>query len=188
MGWTAYHVDKPINRKTECDKQNTWDEPNTSCRVLKSSMVGSVWYGACEFTDKRIDKSRIFGCVCLTYVDNKNYCNFGIKEIDETMGPCYYECPISVLDLLTPTDNSEAGTWRKQCREHVKAKNQKRYFLKNLPIGSVIKFNLNGKEVEARKCAPAYQFKYPWWSTGDLTYIKATHIPDDYYILEDGQK
>ena len=86
MGWTAYHVDSPVDRKYECNKQNTWDEPNTKCRVLKSSMVRRVWYGACEFTDKRINKTHVFGCVCLTYVDNKQYCNFGIKKLMKLWG------------------------------------------------------------------------------------------------------
>lgn len=34
------------------------------------------------------------------------------------MGPCESECPESILDLLTPTDNQYAIEWRGSCREY----------------------------------------------------------------------
>lgn len=40
---------------------------------------------------------------------------FGYKDIDETMGPFYYDCPNVILKLLSSTDNEYAKTWREKC-------------------------------------------------------------------------
>ena len=42
------------------------------------------------------------------------------KEIPETAGPCYYDCPQSILNLLSPCSEIEdyrdwAKEWRKKC-------------------------------------------------------------------------
>jgi len=43
---------------------------------------------------------------------------WGYKDIAETWGPNYYDCPLSLLDKATPTDNKHARTWRAQVREY----------------------------------------------------------------------
>jgi hypothetical protein len=46
--------------------------------------------------------------------------------MDETCGPYEKKCPLSILNLLTPTDNEWANEWRKQCRAYNKQQqNQK---------------------------------------------------------------
>ena len=42
---------------------------------------------------------------------------FGYKDMSEDMGPCEAECPVAILDLLTPTDREYALNWRRRCRE-----------------------------------------------------------------------
>jgi hypothetical protein len=37
---------------------------------------------------------------------------YWVKVIHESEGPAYHSCPISILDLLTPTDDPEAQEWR----------------------------------------------------------------------------
>ena len=184
MGWTSYNVPKPVNRKTECDKASTWDEERSSCRVLKSVMKGSVWYGACEYTNKTTGESKVFGCVSLTAVDNKEYDNFAIKQMDETMCPCYNDCPSGILKLLSPTENDYALKWRKACEAHNANENFRHKKLQSLPKGTVIQFCFqNGDKVEATKCSPAYQFKKTWWSTSDGRYVKKKDIPDDFLVV-----
>ena len=36
--------------------------------------------------------------------------------MSEDMGPCESECPLAILDLLTPTTDEYALDWRKRCR------------------------------------------------------------------------
>ena len=37
-------------------------------------------------------------------------------QLTETMGPCHYDCPASILDLLGPPGNEYAAKWREACR------------------------------------------------------------------------
>ena len=191
MGWSGYPVPIPVKRKAECDKANTWDEPNSSCRVLKSAMCGSVWYGACEFTNKKTGETKVRGVVCLTQVDNSEYCNFYIKEMDESMGPLYNDCPSDIIRLLSPTDNEFALAWRQKCLETVKSRLAKNKKLKRLPIGTIIEFKMNPtdmKPIRAVKRPPAYQFKSAWWEACSHDgYFKKKTIPNDFKVVAMGR-
>ena len=164
MGWTSYHathykwVGKGIkrsyvvDRKAECDAYFMEGLNRGYYDVLKSSMVGSTYYAAVKplkkygkddngneiVVDIPINEQRVFGIVFLTSTDSKDYFNFSYKEMDETVGPCYYDCPKGILDLLTPTDSEWANNWRAKCREQLE-KNKNPNALNNLPEDSVIK-------------------------------------------------
>lgn len=122
MGWTGIHADfyknGKVDRKAEMDHRWTQKESEDypQLRVLKSSMVGSVYYAAVELS-RNGKMEEVFGVTGLTSVDNNDYHNFSYKDIDETMGPFYYDCPVGILNLLTETDNEYALEWRKKCRE-----------------------------------------------------------------------
>ena len=57
------------------------------------------------------------------------------------MGPYESNCPKSILDLLSPTDNECANAWRQRCRENLEKKKDKDS-LNNLPVGSVIRVEM----------------------------------------------
>lgn len=97
------------------------------------------------------------------------------------MGPCYYDCPVSILNLLSETDSEYANSWRNKCKENNKRKNSSDC-LNRLPIGTSIKFLINGKEFIATKSAPCYQFKTNFWRT-ENGYISKKYIPENYEIL-----
>ena len=185
MGWTSYRVEPTykngkvfIDRKAECDSHFDKDK----CKILKSAMVGSTYYAAVAV------ENEVIAAVTLTRVDNKEYCNFAYKPMDETMGPCEDNCPKGILDLLTPTDSEYANDWRKRCYESLKKKRDPNA-LGNLPIGSVIKYRgYDGKERTLIKCDAAYQFKRPWWKVvGENKYVPAKHIPNDYEVIKKGE-
>lgn len=50
--------------------------------------------------------------------------DLGYKDMDESSGPLQYDCPVSILKLLSPTDNENTMEWRKKCYERSKKKNQ----------------------------------------------------------------
>lgn len=204
MGWTSYHVDKTykngkpfIDRKAECDKMFisdavSWKTHEVIGRyeLLKSAMVGSTHYAAVRktifATETEPESVKVFAAVTLTKVDNKDYYNFAYKNMDESMGPCECKCPKAILDLLTPTEYEYAREWRKRCYENLKKKKDSNA-LSNLPIGSVIKCTLNGKEIALEKHIPAYQFKRPFWKMIDeASYIQTKHIPNNYEIVKKG--
>lgn len=204
MGWTSYHVDKTykngkpfIDRKAECDKMFisdavSWKTHEVIGRyeLLKSAMVGSTHYAAVRktifATETEPESVKVFAAVTLTKVDNKDYYNFAYKNMDESMGPCECKCPKAILDLLTPTEYEYAREWRKRCYENLKKKKDSNA-LGNLPIGSVIKCILNGKEIVLEKHAPAYQFRRAFWKLVDkASYIPAKHIPNNYEVVKKG--
>ena len=133
MGWLFYDsvYFKPngqVDRKKEVD--NCFGEGYT---VVKSTMVGTVYYGAV----KKGATGEIFGYIVLTSSDLKGGYNFGCKSMDETCGPAESKCPLSILKLLTPTDNEWANEWRNRCRTYHKQQKAPTSF-KNLPVGTKV--------------------------------------------------
>ena len=178
MGWTSYHAthykNGKVDRKAECDAYFMEGLNAGYYDVLKSSMVGSVYYAAVkplkrynkanEIVDIPKEEQYVFAAVFLTSTDMKDYWNFSYKNMDESYGPCNYDCPKGILDLLTPTESEYANAWRKQCYENIAKKKNPNGFSK-LPVGTVIKvimpFDTNyfraGQEVKLEK-------RYKWGS------------------------
>lgn len=155
MGWTSYHATHykkgKIDRKAECDAYFMEGLNSGYYEVLKSAMVGSTYYAAVkplkkynkanEIVDIPKEEQCVFAAIFLTSTDMKDYFNFSVKEMDETVGPCERDCPKGILDLLTPTENEWANSWRAACREHHAKKNNPNA-LNKLPLGSIIQFTL----------------------------------------------
>jgi len=203
MGWTSYHAthykNGRIDRKAECDGYFMEGLNAGYYRVLKSTMVGSVYYAAVE-TLKRYGKKqpdgsrpiedipegerRVWAAVFLTTTDAKDYCNFSYKDMDESVSPFKSECPVSILNLLSPTDDEYANEWRARCRENA-ARKKSPDTLSNLPVGAVIRFTLHDGTVKVfMKHQPAYQFKRPfWYDRINNTYVPSRRIPKDYEIV-----
>lgn len=128
MGWTSIYVKelmynaktKTYNRKAFLDKEYTCENYEYKWEVLKSAMVGTTWYGACRRTNLKTGKSIVYGETILTAIDNME---FFWKEVSEDMGPYTIECPIGILNLLTPTENPYAQQWREKCKANAKYKN-----------------------------------------------------------------
>ena len=182
MGWTfqeaRYNINGKIDRKAECDSIM-----NDDCfRVEKSALIGSTYYAAVTRIAKYIDGKPIplpenerytFAVVCLTSIRSNDWCNFGYKDMSEDCGPFYYDCPKSILKLLSPTTNECALKWRSACVEKAEKKKNPNA-LGNLPIGAIIQLSDGTKLI---KRAPAYQFKTPWWYNAEKNcYKKKNHI------------
>lgn len=204
MGWTetgAIHYLKngAVDRKAECDGYFTEGLNAGHYKVIKSAMKGSVYYGAVmplkrvrrDESGKPIEDAQgwylyedvpegereVCGVVMLTYIRNKY--NFGYKLISETMGPFYYDCPRSVLSVLTATTDSSANEWRKKCYDNLAKPS-----ISKLPIGTEIQFVYNGQTITLRKSAPKYQFKTSFWMNDtNHTYFSKKRIPRDFKVL-----
>ena len=186
MGWTGYCAthyksDGAIDRKADLDHELFRFEKEDGHKLVKSAMVGAVYYAAAKSP-----RGDVYGLVVVTQASRKveNGCNFWYKDMDESMGPFYYDCPPSILKLLSPTCNERALSWRKSCV--LKAEQKKSpTALSNLPIGTRIQFHHGDDLVEYVKHAPAYQFKRPfWYNPLKNSYIPAKRIPSDYKVVE----
>lgn len=210
MGWTSYnatHYNKhgQIDRKAECDAY--WLEGLNAgyFEVVKSSMVGTTYYGAIKPLKRKApdgtvedipqNEQIVFCAVFLTMTNVKNYYNFYYKNMDESMFPGVCECPISVLNVLTKTDNANAIEWRNKCRESLAVKRmyrKSRVLLADLPVGSVIKFSSpksygngiinQGDTVTLHK---RYHSTKPFWCDGQYRW-PARFIPSDFKVEKEG--
>lgn len=137
MGWTEYAATEfkkgRVDRKAECDKIVTWSNETTTSKVLKSSMVGSTYYAAVEYIKN--GERQVYAMVCLTSVRERYL--FAYKDMSEDMGPYKYDCPKSIIDLLTPTDNKYANEWRQKCLDK-----KKEVKLAKLPLGTQIEITM----------------------------------------------
>lgn len=192
MGWTGqiatYYKNGKIDRKAECDAYFMEGLNRGHYEVLKSTMVGSTYYAAVKnlkkYVGKKDDKyiyedlpeneQKVWAAVFLTSVDKTQ---FLYKDISEFEGPGYYECPLSILSLLSETDNEYALAWREKCKEG----NHNRRFLHNCPVGTIITFMHNGKEIRIIKHPAGYQFKKDFWMLlGEHKYFAKQLIPSSY--------
>lgn len=133
MGWLFYNSThlKPngnVDRKKELD--GGFSE---GYELIKSVMVGSVYYAAI----KRKETGEVFASVILTSSDKRGGYNFGYKSMTEDMGPREARCPVSILKLLTPTDDEYAKVWRQRCWNYHESQNSPLAF-KKLPVGAKV--------------------------------------------------
>ena len=195
MGWTSYNAryykNGKIDRKREMDAYFTEGLNDGFYEIIKSAMVGSVYYAAvkqlmrCVKADnekgyERVaipeSEQKVHGVVMLTQVDMSDYYNIAYKDISEDMGPYESKCPVSIIKALSPTTNENALAWRQRCLDYAKTKD-----VRNLPVGTVIEFEkLDGTTVRLIKCAPQYQFKTAWWKfVNERKYFQKKDIPWD---------
>lgn len=204
MGWTGCHAthykrNGDIDRKAECDGYFLEGLNAGHYRILKSVMVGSIYYAAIQNLKRYAGRddagnsiyedipeqqqTETWAMVIITQTDRKDYFNFYHKEMDETMGPCYYDCPMSILKLLSPTDNKYALSWRGKCKQRAEQKKSPDA-LSKLPVGTTIQFKWGDEVKTYVKHEPAYQFKRPFWYDPDKNvYIPAKRIPSDYQVI-----
>lgn len=97
-------------------------------------------------------ENSVIAVVCLINYDKKAYHNTGIKIMDETMHPYYYNCPRSIRNLLTLTDNANAITWRNKCIEN---EVELTYRKEAIALGAVVHFE---KGFSFGKYGHAYTF------------------------------
>lgn len=143
MGWDGHFLSDTSTRgrKKYLDDKYTYESDTRIVSVVKSAMVGTTYYAALRVYDKQTDTEIITCDVVLTR--SADWPQVMFKHMGESCGPCYYDCPASILALLTPTDSEWANEWRRKCIEARKAKNAKRKdprALNNLPLGSVVTF------------------------------------------------
>lgn len=119
MGWLFMQsLGRHSGPRAYLDDQFTYSNENVRSIVLRSALVKMrTYYAAVEQVRSGEDRE-VFAVVCLVKYnprDREGYI-FGYKDMDEAMGPCEAECPLAILDLLTPTEKEYALKWRARCR------------------------------------------------------------------------
>lgn len=189
MGWLYMRSCAPFGGPKEyLDDQFTYQTDAKASKVLMSRMVGGrVYYAACEQIDKSSGTREVFAIVCLV---NRNIraadgYTFGYKDMTEHYGPCEDECPVAILDLLTPTDHNLALEWRARCRA-VNARRGGRRQLKDgdlLILGNALKFSdgHEGRRFRVVKVGRTLRFRSPetggYYRLGKLDRLDWSIVP-----------
>lgn len=190
MGWTSQHATHynryGVNRKAECDDLINWSDEHHDFTVVKSRMVGSEYYAAVKN-----ECGIVFGVVILTWVDNKDRFNFGYKIISEVDGPAYYNCPNSILDLLSETDDADAAHWRAKCRKYNESKKAISKLYK-MPVGTKVEFESpnyyacdisKGDRITAEKQERNGKPCWVFWIRNIRYECKPSFIGDSYVVI-----
>jgi len=165
MGWTSYYArnwkDGKVDIIAEVEEILNGENEKGKWTVLKSARYGSTVYSALEYLNKETGEKKVVATIFLT---NTRGSEFSYKDMDECMGPYSYDCPESILKLLSPTDNKLANEWREKCREVRK----KAKALKSLPLGTrILVDDGSGKTVLEKR--------YSYQKHGDRWYIEGTY-------------
>lgn len=143
MGWTSFQINK-TTKTIDVLRQELQqdDQGRTRARfeILDGVMRGATFYGVMRVTnwtspDAPPARVMTYGVVVLTerkntYPDSQ-YVDFYYKDMDESMQPYYYDCPVRMLDLLdqlAPVTEPASGAykWRAACRAHQAKQNESR--------------------------------------------------------------
>jgi len=127
MGWTHPYGG---TKKSVCDElingsgHNTWHvkgerlgEVEYTGRVHAHCLRGNVlWIVRGRFNKAGVETERWIECNLLRVAQG----DWGYKDMDESVHPYYYTCPLSYLDLVKdfPPVNKSAEEWREKVREH----------------------------------------------------------------------
>jgi hypothetical protein len=119
MGWLFMHsMGAHRTPRDYLDAQFACSTSEMTRKILRSAVVKMrTYYAALEIT--RTEQPReVVAIICLIRYSPRVRSGyvFGYKDMTETMGPSEAECPVAILDLLTPTTDEIANEWRERCR------------------------------------------------------------------------
>ena len=193
MGWTETYYHKKLShkeRREEMDAMFTWESDSAVFSVARSTIKNNVYYAAVKEQYKDGRDGEVWAVICLLSERREGFGYwYGYKDMDETMGPGYYDCPMVILNLLTPTDNEYALAWRENCRKKAAKPN-----LSRLPEGTTIEFICpydttaykKGDSVSLTKRVARWSVgggrRTYRWSDG-YWYWKQNTIPSDFKIV-----
>lgn len=83
-------------------------------KILKA--VIHLTHAYCAYEVMTPDSRIVFGLVVLIKRYPSDKYNICLKEVEDNMGPNERDCPVEILDMLTPTESEYALRWRADCR------------------------------------------------------------------------
>lgn len=123
MGW-SFNMDRSQEKEQFVAELNRDFSPGYEC--LEHRVVGNhLWQ-----LIKRPDGKKFINLYLMSRGNGRHGkgCSdhgWGYKGITEDMGPCYYDCPLSLLDKADPVDGHSAE-WREKVRAHHAAKKDRK--------------------------------------------------------------
>lgn len=140
MGWDGIYITEA--HKTVSEKLSVYFKYHGFCEneVVKATIKNGVVYGAI----RNLKTNDVWAMVSLLKFRKDGWqTEMLAKNMSEDMMPYYFDCPKSILDLLTKTDNEHSNEWRKKCYEQLEKAKEKAKVKKTdyLFIKSGVKFS-----------------------------------------------
>lgn len=120
MGWSSINRTQPV-------KEWFLSDVATGYTILEVKIVHRTeLYAAVQRKDGSVY------CLVGLLRYSRGYWNFSYKYMSEFDMPYYFNCPQSILNLLTPTEDLNAIAWRKRCIKHKQTAKEERETLKRI--------------------------------------------------------
>jgi len=82
-------------------------------KMIANRVVGNHFWSVVE-----LESGQRFVCLDLMASGGRQGLGWGHKDMDESMHPYYFDCPLSLLDIAGPTNNPASQAWREQVLKH----------------------------------------------------------------------
>src|SRR2546430_4224535 len=131
MGW-LYSQQSKADLISDCIR--THENGNGKWVCLKHACVGNHLWTAWEHTREEVSVRYI-----VLFLLEKADGMWGYKDVEESMGPCEHDCPLSLLALVPEPKRPEGyHDWRQAVRNYHERRNQK------LAVGQAVRLT-NGE-------------------------------------------
>lgn len=129
MGWTYTAREKGVSDREFFQREFA----SASITDIARGKQGVVWV---RFEREREGQKLAFVCAMFTKWAPRDRYNFGYKDVDESMGPYAYDCPLRMLEGLSEPCSEASAKWRELVRlYHAERANRPK-----LEFGDVLKF------------------------------------------------
>lgn len=117
MGWTHTAGATKSDIIKDCIRVQGWGESREGLAIEHCVRGNVLWtVHVIREVTTHAEVARFIGCFLLR--SNPGY-GWGYKDMDESMGPCYYSCPLGYLDMVPCPDNVPyAKAWREKVRAY----------------------------------------------------------------------
>lgn len=146
MGWLFSHYESKKDLANKLVKQ----VEESKALYLGHSLVGNILYVAIQYVKEEetlvanevVKLNKPVSCILIYKLEHnrKDYYNWGYKDMDESMHPYYYACPLKLLQItdLHKPDNENSKTWREEVVKYHKAKKELKAITYNK--GDIVRF------------------------------------------------
>ncbi len=113
------------------ERTTSWFNDQLDAVCLEHAVRGHVLWTVWEhrFKDGRIG-GRFIGCDLM----QRSQGGWGYKAMEESMGPCYYTCPLSFLEMVHPVNEA----WRAKVRAYHAEQAARCRLARTLTIGQTV--------------------------------------------------
>jgi hypothetical protein len=139
MGWSftrgadkAGVIKKILSDMTSENDKGKW-------AVIDHSLIGQhLWY-VIDWTNKTVNPPKTERIISLSLLQGDKTYGWGHKDMSESCGPCYYDCPLKYLDMAPIPDSQYAQGWRDKVRAYHTNKYAKAKTVKSVEVGDTVK-------------------------------------------------